>query len=37
MNRKPMPTKRPDPNKPMTINQMIALFREVLEAAPPRS
>lgn len=34
--RKTKPT-RPDPGKPMTINQMIALFREVLEAAPPRS
>jgi hypothetical protein len=31
MSRKPKPTKRPDPDKPLTINQMITLFREVLE------
>jgi hypothetical protein len=33
--RKPKPTKRLDPDKPLTLNQMLAMFREVLEAPEP--
>jgi hypothetical protein len=35
--RKPKPTKRLEPDKPLTLSQMLAMFRQVLEAPEPGS